>query len=144
MFISSYNLVSPSRLLAFCRNRGEGVCISLLYNIWTQGPSLLTPCGQSHPSPCITKSGSPPIGSYFLNWFSVLSLFWVSGNFLHFLINPVIALKKMFIIIYSVFSRCFILGGSSSNLIFHNTGNESCFRHFTWIILLILYNNPII
>lgn len=49
----------------------------------------------------------------------------------------------MFIIIYSAFSRCFILGGSSSNLIFHNTGNESCVRHFTCIILLILHNNPI-
>lgn len=128
---------------------GEGVCISLLCIIWTLGLISLTSCGYAHPSPCITKSGSLPTGSYsissgFLHWFSILSSFYVSGNFPRFLINPVIALKKIFIIIYSVFSRCFILGGSSSNLIFHNTRNESYVRHFTWIILLILYNNPII
>lgn len=112
-------------------------------------PGLLTPCGHSHPSPCITRSGSPPAGSCsissgFLLSFSILPLFQVSGNFSHFLINPVIAFKRMFIIIYSAISRCFILGGSSSNLIFHNTGNKSCVRHFTCVILLILHNNSII
>ena len=111
------------------------------------GSYLLTPCGHSHPSPYITKSGSLPIGSYsfssgFLHWFSVLFILclWKISS----LINLDIAFKKIFIIIYSVYSRCFILGGSSSNLIFQNTGKESCVRHFTCIILLIFYSNPII
>lgn len=89
-----------------------------------------------------TSTGSWDICSGFPLWTLVL-LFWVSGNFPHFLINPVIAFKRMFITTYSSFSRCFILGGSSSKLIFHNTGNESCVRHFTWIILLILHNNAL-
>lgn len=101
------------------------------------------------PRPLYYQIWLPSISSWgicsgFPLWCLALPLFWVSGNFPHFLINPVIAFKRMFIIIYSAFSRCFILGVSSSNLIFHNTGNESCVRHFTWIILLILHNNPII
>lgn len=106
---------------------------------------LLTPCGHSHPSPYITKSGSLPLGSDsfssgFLHWFSVLFILclWKISS----LLNPDIAFKKIFIIIYSVYFRCFILGGSSSNLIFQNTGNESCVRHFTCIILLIFLQQP--
>lgn len=62
------------------------------------------------------------------------ALFWVPGNSPHCLINPVITFQRLFGIIYSVFSRCFILGVSSSNLIISSTGNESGLGHFTQII----------
>lgn len=111
-------VASTSRLLAFyggkcCGgNLCRGGCLhSTSLPQVDSRPNCLTSSGYSLPSPHITESGRPPTGSSrissgFLFWFSVLPLFWVPGNFPHFLTKPVIAFKRMFIIIYSALSRC--------------------------------------
>ena len=136
MFAPSSNLEDPG----FLRGNagvGRGCLHRTSSHLVDSGPSPLISCGHPHPSPHTTKSGSCSTGSVFWLRFSVLPSFWVSGNFPHFLLKSVIACKRVFVTIYSALCRCFIWGGSSSNLTFHHTGNESSVRHFTWIVILI-------